>query len=235
MKNDFSISEINRAFASENMLSQANDHNQGQTQKESLSSFPSIEISPLVNLPTQYGMCKIQLYLDTQTNKEHIALILGDPKSNPNPLVRLHSECLTGDLFGSLRCDCGSQFNLALKLMEENGSGILLYLRQEGRGIGLQKKLDAYLIQEEGYDTVEANTILGLPSDLRDYGIGAQMLLNQGVQQIRLLTNNPSKIKGLEQHGIEVVERVPLVAKYVLENQLYLLTKHTKMGHLLFD
>ncbi|NEQ64811.1 MAG: GTP cyclohydrolase II [Symploca sp. SIO2D2] len=209
------------------------NHNSVQSKKESLSSKASMKTSSLVNLPTRYGTCKIKLYLDKQTNKEHIALIVGKLKSDSIPLVRLHSECLTGDVFGSLRCDCGSQLNLALKLMSENGSGVLLYLRQEGRGIGLEKKLEAYFIQDQGYDTVEANTILGFPPDLRDYSIGAQMLLDLGINQIRLLTNNPLKIKQLERHEIKVVERIPLITQCTPENHFYLHTKQTKMGHLL--
>jgi 3,4-dihydroxy 2-butanone 4-phosphate synthase/GTP cyclohydrolase II len=211
------------------------NHQFPTTQNESCSSMSSLKVSALVNLPTRYGLCKIQLYLDPKTNKEHIALIVGELKPDQIPLVRLHSECLTGDLFGSLRCDCGPQLDLALKLMADYGSGILLYLRQEGRGIGLQKKLEAYLLQDQGYDTVEANTLLGLPPDSRDYRIGAEMLLSQGVKQVRLLTNNPLKIDGLEQHGITVVERVPLITEAVSENHFYLQTKRTKMGHLLFE
>ncbi|MNE28053.1 Riboflavin biosynthesis protein RibBA [compost metagenome] len=151
-------------------------------------------------------------------------------------LVRVHSECLTGDVFHSHRCDCGPQFEAALRQIEEAGSGILLYMRQEGRGIGLINKLKAYKLQEQGLDTVDANLKLGFPADLRDYGIGAQILKDLGVRQIRLMTNNPKKIKGLEGYGLEVVERVPIQMKENEDNTKYLHTKQAKLGHLLkFD
>ena len=156
-------------------------------------------------------------------------------ESNPDQpeLVRMHSECLTGDVFGSLRCDCGKQLHQAMKQISENGSGVLVYMRQEGRGIGLLNKLRAYELQDHGKDTVEANEALGFPPDLRDYGVGAQILVDLGVRQIRLLTNNPRKIKGLEGYGLKVVERVPLEIPPGDYNCRYLATKKKKLGHLL--
>ncbi len=148
-------------------------------------------------------------------------------------LIRVHSECLTGDVFHSLRCDCGPQFAAALRQIEQEGTGVLLYMRQEGRGIGLINKLKAYELQEQGLDTVDANLQLGFPADLRDYGIGAQILKDLGVSKIRLLTNNPRKIKGLEGHGLEVVERVPIQMEAGKDNSRYLQTKRAKLGHML--
>ena len=214
---------------------QTDDSGSESSEKNPSTKMPLLQSSSRVNLPTRYGMCKIQIYREPQTKQEHIALIVGKVKPGAVALVRVHSECFTGDVLGSLRCDCGPQLDLALKVMAENGSGILLYLRQEGRGIGLEKKLEAYLLQDQGYDTVEANLKMGFPPDLRNYDIAAWMILDQGVQQVRLLTNNPLKIQGLEQHGIQVVERVPLVTECVSENHFYLKTKQQKMGHMLFE
>ncbi|OBZ17837.1 MULTISPECIES: bifunctional 3,4-dihydroxy-2-butanone-4-phosphate synthase/GTP cyclohydrolase II [Bacillales] len=186
-----------------------------------------------VKLPTDFGTFRAIAYTNLVDNKEHIALVKGDIDPERPLLVRVHSECLTGDVFHSHRCDCGPQLEAALKQIEEAGSGVLLYMRQEGRGIGLINKLKAYELQEQGFDTVDANLKLGFPADLRDYGIGAQILKDLGVRQMRLLTNNPRKIKGLEGYGLEVVERVPIQMDEKEDNKSYLRTKKTKLGHLL--
>lgn len=186
-----------------------------------------------VSLPTAFGDFKAVGYTNKLDNKEHVALIKGDIDHNSPVLVRVHSECLTGDVFSSERCDCGPQLHAALTQIEEEGRGILLYMRQEGRGIGLLNKLRAYKLQEEGYDTVEANEKLGFAADLREYGIGAQILKDLGVKQMKLLTNNPRKITGLKGYDLEVVERVPLQMPAVDANKKYLDTKAKKLGHLL--
>ncbi|MEI5908685.1 bifunctional 3,4-dihydroxy-2-butanone-4-phosphate synthase/GTP cyclohydrolase II [Bacillus spongiae] len=185
-----------------------------------------------IQLPTEYGDFRAIGFTETMTNKEHIALVKGDI-SEEETLVRVHSECLTGDVFGSNRCDCGPQLHAALQQIEAEGKGILLYMRQEGRGIGLINKLKAYKLQEEGFDTVEANQQLGFADDLRDYGIGAQILKDLGVKKMKLLTNNPRKIAGIKGYGLSVTERIPIQMKTKKENEHYLKTKYSKLGHLL--
>ena len=184
------------------------------------------------NLPTRYGAFEMFVY-DTPDRKEHAALTIGVINDGGPVLVRPHSECLTGDVFGSCRCDCGEQLDASLRFLQEQGRGVLLYLRQEGRGIGLTNKIHAYALQEQGLDTVEANLALGLPEDMRDYRVAAEMLLDLGVRRARLLTNNPAKIESLERYGVEVVERVPLRIPPNPSNLGYLRTKREKMGHLL--
>jgi len=186
-----------------------------------------------VNLPTKYGVFRAVGFKDKITNEEHIALVLGDINFSKPVLVRVHSECLTGDVFGSQRCDCGDQLHEALRRISKEGSGILLYMRQEGRGIGLLNKLKAYHLQDNGMDTVEANEALGFPADLRDYGIGAEILANLGVKELRLMTNNPKKISGIYGFGLRVTERIPIEINYNSTNHFYLSTKKVKLGHML--
>ncbi len=185
------------------------------------------------NLPTEFGDFKIIAYTNTLDGKEHVALVMGDIDPNIPTLVRVHSECLTGDVFGSWRCDCGPQLHAALTQIAHAGQGVLVYMRQEGRGIGLINKIKAYHLQEQGLDTVEANQQLGFEADLRDYGIGAQILKDVGVGKMRLLTNNPRKISGLSGHGLAVLERIPIEMDASVFNEKYLHTKKSKLGHLL--
>ena len=191
-----------------------------------------IEFIQEVNLPTAFGDFRLRLYKSIPDGIEHLALIKGDVAVAASPLVRVHSECLTGDVFGSRRCDCGSQLHCAMRMVEEEGCGVILYMRQEGRGIGLANKLHAYKLQEEGLDTVEANIELGFPPDMRDYGVGAQILVDIGLTHLRLLTNNPRKLIGLQGYGLDIVERVPIVFEPGDHNRRYLETKKEKMGHM---
>jgi 3,4-dihydroxy 2-butanone 4-phosphate synthase/GTP cyclohydrolase II len=192
-----------------------------------------INLEREINMPTDVGPFRLRLYSSLVDHKDHLALICGDADSGKKPLVRVHSECLTGDVFHSMRCDCGAQLHAAMHAIQQHGYGAIIYMRQEGRGIGLAKKLHAYELQEKGMDTVEANEHLGFDADLRDYGVGAQILCDLGMQAINLLTNNPAKIEGLDKYGIKVDERVPLVLPPSEHNDFYMATKRDKMGHII--
>ena len=186
-----------------------------------------------VNLPTKYGNFKLHLYEDIFDNNSHLALSLGDFSHEKSTLVRVHSECLTGDVFHSQRCDCGDQLETAMQMISNNKSGVIVYLKQEGRGIGLLHKIKAYRLQEGGLDTVEANEELGFSADLRDYGVGAQILKDLGITNITIMTNNPKKLVGLEGHGLNIVSRIPIKIKPNQNNKEYLKTKKSKLGHIL--
>ena len=186
-----------------------------------------------VNLPTKYGNFKLHLYEDIFDNNSHIALSLGNFNDEKSTLIRVHSECLTGDVFHSQRCDCGDQLETAMQMIAKNKSGVIVYLKQEGRGIGLMHKIKAYRLQEGGLDTVEANEELGFSADLRDYGVGAQILKDLGITNITIMTNNPKKLVGLEGHGLNIVSRIPIKIKPNQNNKEYLKTKKSKLGHIL--
>jgi 3,4-dihydroxy 2-butanone 4-phosphate synthase/GTP cyclohydrolase II len=192
-----------------------------------------VEQIEVVKLPTDYGDFMLHLYRSKIDGAHHIALVCGDVAGKQNVLVRVHSECLTGDVFGSRRCDCGPQLQQAMRQVSDAGAGVILYMRQEGRGIGLPGKIKAYKLQEQGLDTVEANQQLGFPMDLREYGLGAQILADLGLKKIRLLTNNPRKVVGLEGYGLKIVQQVPIKVKPNEHNRRYLATKREKLGHLL--
>lgn len=190
-----------------------------------------IEKIEVINLPTKYGDFELHLYQSSIDGQHHIALVLGEVGQKDTTIVRVHSECLTGDVFGSMRCDCGAQLEDAMRHVADAGSGVIVYMRQEGRGIGLAPKIHAYKLQEEGLDTVEANNELGFAMDLREYGLGAQILVDLGIHRIRLLTNNPKKVVGLDGYGIEIIEQLPIKTLPNKHNKQYLRTKRDKMGH----
>ena len=192
-----------------------------------------VERIEVVKMPTDHGDFMLHLYRSKIDGQQHLALVKGEVEQGRDVLVRVHSECLTGDVFGSKRCDCGSQLDETMRLIANEGRGVVVYMRQEGRGIGLESKIRAYKLQEQGYDTVQANLKLGYPMDLREYGVGAQILADLGIRTIRLLTNNPKKIVGLEGYGMEIVEQVPIRIKPNKHNRKYLTTKRKKLGHLI--
>jgi 3,4-dihydroxy 2-butanone 4-phosphate synthase/GTP cyclohydrolase II len=192
-----------------------------------------VECVETVTMPTDYGDFDLHLYRSKVDGQNHIALVRGAVAGRKNVLVRVHSECLTGDVFGSRRCDCGPQLHQAMRQVAAAGCGVIIYMRQEGRGIGLAPKIQAYKLQEQGYDTVEANEKLGYGMDLREYGLGAQILVDLGLKTIRLMTNNPKKVVGLGGYGLKIVEQVPIKIKSNPHNERYLKTKREKLGHLL--
>lgn len=192
-----------------------------------------VELVSTANLPTLWGEFKIHAFRELKRKREHIALVFGSISKERPTLVRVHSRCLTGDVFGSLRCDCQEQLHLAIKAIVKNKSGVLVYLNQEGRDIGIIDKIKSYALQDKGYDTVEANRVLGYKPDMRDYNVGAQILKELGVSSMKLLTNNPAKIKGIEEYGLKIVLRIPLEIESNKYNHKYLSTKRDKLGHLL--
>jgi len=192
-----------------------------------------VELIRTVKFPTPYGIFQLRLYESLIEKDHHVALVLGEPEKQPSALVRVHSECLTGDVFHSMRCDCGNQLHRAMELVGAEKHGVILYMRQEGRGIGLANKIHAYALQDKGLDTVEANEELGFAADLRDYGIGAQILSDIGLKNLRLLTNNPRKVVGLEGYGLTITERIPIVCEPGEHNHRYLSTKREKLGHII--
>ena len=192
-----------------------------------------VERVEVIKMPTEYGDFNLYLYRSNLDGQHHLALVRGEVAGKKNVLVRVHSECLTGDVFGSRRCDCGPQLHQAMRQIAKEGQGVIVYMRQEGRGIGLGPKIQAYKLQEKGYDTVEANLKLGFKMDLREYGLGAQIMVDLGLKTIRLLTNNPKKVVGLDGYGMEIVEQVPIRVKANPHNESYLKTKREKLGHLL--
>ncbi len=198
-----------------------------------MSATLTITQSTCARLPTTEGEFQLCVYANNQDDKEHLALVIGQVRGRENVLVRLHSECFTGDVLGSLRCDCGEQLHRAMRIIACEGQGIILYLRQEGRGIGLPEKLRAYNLQDQGYDTVDANLMLGHQADERDYTVAALILQDLGVQSVQLLTNNPVKIESLQELGVPVTARIPLQARVTTENAAYLQTKAQRMNHLL--
>ena len=251
MKDDGTMARMDdvRAFARRHSLKlmtiadliafrRARGETQAKESGEARPDHPLVEKVETVDLPTDHGTFKLTMYRSRLTGLEHLALVKGDVDQkletrNQEPvLVRVHSECFTGDVLGSERCDCGPQLHTAMEMIEKEGRGAVIYMRQEGRGIGLANKLHAYHLQEKGLDTVEANVALGFAPDLRDYGEGAQILVDLGIRNIRLMTNNPCKIKGLEGYGLEIVERVPIVIPANRHDQRYLETKREKMGHI---
>lgn len=192
-----------------------------------------VECVAKAKMPTRYGDFMIHAYVNKLNGEHHVALVKGDITDGKPVLCRVHSECLTGDAFGSCRCDCGDQYDRAMKMIAEEGRGVLLYMRQEGRGIGLVNKIRAYELQDQGYDTIEANEMLGFPADMRDYTIGTQILVDLGIKEMKLLTNNPLKVTGLDGFGLKIIERVPIQMKIRETDKFYLKTKQKKMGHLL--